>query len=123
MFGRRSAVRVCALAFAVLACGERGAAESGAAAGAAAKPAVPSAGTAVVAPGPSVIHVVHEGETLWDIARAYGVKVEAIQQANGLLDRKVRMLSKGTQLRIPGATAVIDVLAKKAAEQAKADML
>src|SRR5262245_43751401 len=124
MSGRRVALCVCATALAILACGQHGAAEPGAAAGSGTKPtAVPAGPTAPAPPaGPSVVHTVREGETLWDIARAYGVRVEAIQQASGLSDRQVRRLSKGTQLRIPGATQVIDVLAKKA-EQAKADVL
>lgn len=64
-------------------------------------------------PEPSVTHVVEEGETLWDIARAYGVKVETIQRASSLSARDARRLSKGTKLRIPGATQVVDVLAAK----------
>ena len=60
------------------------------------------------------MHVVQEGETLWDIARAYGTSVEEILQANGKDQRDARMLSKGTELHIPGATRVIDVKANKA---------
>ncbi|HMI90885.1 MAG TPA: LysM peptidoglycan-binding domain-containing M23 family metallopeptidase [Polyangiales bacterium] len=120
----RVALYACFAALAFLACGERGAAEQGGApAPQAAKPAGLAGNQAPAAPaGPSVVHVVREGETLWDIARAYGVSVEAIQQASGLRDRQTRRLSKGTQLRIPGATQVVDVLAKKA-EQAKAEVL
>jgi murein DD-endopeptidase MepM/ murein hydrolase activator NlpD len=66
--------------------------------------------------GPSVMHVVREGETLWDIARAYGVTVEAIQDASGLDDVAVRKLSKGAALRIPGASRTVDVQAAKANE-------
>lgn len=57
-----------------------------------------------------VEHVVAEGETLWDIARSYGVDVRAIMAANGLRDRQVRRLSKGRVLRIPGATRTVPVL-------------
>lgn len=64
---------------------------------------------------PPIVHVVKEGETLWDIARAYGVRVEAIMQASGLDERKVRKLSKGAQLRIPGVAKPVDVLAHKRA--------
>ena len=108
-----------------IACGQGGAPDAGAhaAAGSHAKPPALGGGAArPAAAQPSVVHVVREGETLWDIARAYGVSVDAIQSASGLSERQVRRLSKGTQLRIPGATVAIDVLAKKA-EQAKADVL
>ncbi len=84
--------------------------------------AVPTA-AAVPPPVPldavSVMHVVKEGETLWDIARAYGVTVDAIQQANGRNDRSIRKLSKGTQLRIPGASKAVDVLAEKQRQAAQ----
>src|SRR5687768_6812774 len=74
---------------------------------------VPAADAGVQAAGPAVVHLVKEGETLWDIARAYGVSVEAILQASGMKERDVRRLSKGTRLRIPGKTQAIDVLASK----------
>jgi murein DD-endopeptidase MepM/ murein hydrolase activator NlpD len=126
MCGSRVALCACCAALAFLtpiACGERGAAEQpGAPATNGAKPAGVAGSQVPVAAGPSVVHVVREGETLWDIARAYGVSVDTIQQASGLRDRQIRRLSKGTQLRIPGATQVVDVLAKKA-EQAKAEVL
>ncbi|NMC72220.1 MAG: LysM peptidoglycan-binding domain-containing protein [Myxococcales bacterium] len=57
-----------------------------------------------------VEHVVAEGETLWDIARSYGVDVRAIMAANGLRDRQVRRLSRGRVLRIPGVTQAVPVL-------------
>jgi murein DD-endopeptidase MepM/ murein hydrolase activator NlpD len=100
-----------ALAGSVAGCGD----SSPAAPPAPASPApAPSAGTAAAPSSqPTVVHVVKEGETLWDIARAYGVTVDAILQASGLTQRDERRLSKGTQLRIPGAKQVIDVLANK----------
>jgi murein DD-endopeptidase MepM/ murein hydrolase activator NlpD len=123
MSGPRVALCACCAALAFFACGERGAAEQGGAPANNRKPGAPAGSQAPAAPaGPSVIHVVREGETLWDIARAYGVTVEAIQKASGLRERQIRRLSKGTQLRIPGATHTVDVLAKKA-EQAKAEVL
>jgi murein DD-endopeptidase MepM/ murein hydrolase activator NlpD len=85
---------------------------SSAAPAAGAKAPIPATAGAP-APGPTVVHVVKEGETLWDISRAYGVSVDAILQASGLEERVVRRMSKGTQLRIPGKTQVIDVLANK----------
>jgi murein DD-endopeptidase MepM/ murein hydrolase activator NlpD len=57
-----------------------------------------------------VEHVVAEGETLWDIARSYGVGVRAIMAFNGLRERHVRKLSKGRVLRIPGVTESVPVL-------------
>ncbi len=76
------------------------------------RPTAPDAGV------PSVVHEVAEGETLWDIARAYGVEVDAIVAANGRSARDVRRLSKGRRLRIPGVTAVVAV--PTAAERAAA---
>ncbi|MBN1770723.1 MAG: LysM peptidoglycan-binding domain-containing protein [Deltaproteobacteria bacterium] len=61
-------------------------------------------------PDVCVEHVVAEGETLWDIARSYGVGVRAIMAANGLRERQVRRLSKGRVLRIPGVTQAVPVL-------------
>jgi len=59
--------------------------------------------------GPFVVHEVAEGETLWDIGRAYDVDVDAIIAANGRSARDVRRLSKGRRLRIPGASALVHV--------------
>jgi murein DD-endopeptidase MepM/ murein hydrolase activator NlpD len=64
-----------------------------------------------------VEHVVVEGQTLWDIARSYGVSVQAIMEANGLRLRQVRKLSKGTVLRIPGVTQTVEVT--RAADRAE----
>ena len=60
-------------------------------------------------PEPSVAHTVTEGQTLWDISRAYDVPVEAIMAANEMRPRDVRRMSKGLVLRIPGATAPAEV--------------
>jgi murein DD-endopeptidase MepM/ murein hydrolase activator NlpD len=82
---------------------------------AAAAPATAQASLAAASkPAQSIIHTVKEGETLWDIARAYGVSVDAILEANGKTQRDVRVLGKGAQLKIPGATNPIDVAANKA---------
>src|SRR4249920_2085024 len=70
---------------------------------------VPATATAAVAPPinatpkPSIVHIVQDGETLWDIARAYGVSVDAILAASGKSQQDARRLSKGSELRIPGA--------------------
>lgn len=47
------------------------------------------------------VHVVERGETLWGIARAHGVSVEALRTANGLADAD-RVLA-GQRLRVPSA--------------------
>jgi murein DD-endopeptidase MepM/ murein hydrolase activator NlpD len=57
----------------------------------------------------AVVHTVSEGETLWDIARAYGITVEELLKANGLKARDVRRLSKGATLEIPNATEAVEV--------------
>jgi murein DD-endopeptidase MepM/ murein hydrolase activator NlpD len=112
-------------AIAPFACGQRGEAEPTGTR----SDMVPAAATAAVpapsAPkpsnsGPSIVHTVQEGETLWDIARAYGVSVDAILAASGKSQQDARRLSKGSELRIPGATHVIDVKANKA-EAAQAE--
>jgi murein DD-endopeptidase MepM/ murein hydrolase activator NlpD len=79
-----------------------------------ARPDVPPAATAPAEPEPApepepVSHEVGEGETLWDIARAYDVSVAEIMEANELRPRDVRRLSKGRALVIPGATAAREV--------------
>ncbi len=63
------------------------------------------------APPPGVDHTIGEGETLWEIARAYGVGVGDIVEANHLRPRDVRRLRAGRTLRIPGATEVVNVAA------------
>ena len=68
-------------------------------------------------PPPSTEHTVDEGQTLWDIARAYGVGVDDIMEANGLRPRDVRRLRKGSKLRIPGAAEPVEVTT--AAERAE----
>jgi LysM repeat protein len=59
--------------------------------------------TALAAPGSGEgIHIVQAGETLLAIAQRYGVSVEAIMQANGLVNRS--LIRAGQQLVIPSAT-------------------
>ncbi|HRZ87326.1 MAG TPA: N-acetylmuramoyl-L-alanine amidase [bacterium] len=50
-------------------------------------------------------HVVERSETLWQIARKYGVPVAQIRQSNGL--RMPYRLSVGQRLRIPGRTVEV----------------
>jgi lipoprotein NlpD len=71
-----------------------------------------------------VYHRVKRGETLVGIARAYGIPVQTIAEANRL--KKTERIEKDRILFIPGARRVIDNttplgLAKKEREKAKAD--
>jgi LysM repeat protein len=68
------------------------------------------------APAPEVQHTVQKGETLWYIARAYGVRTAQILSDNQLTPRDVRRLREGATLRIVGATKVIDVTATRPRE-------
>ncbi len=95
----------------IVGCGEPATAQAGGSAANAPPAAAPAAA------GPSVEHVVQEGETLWDIARAYGVHVDQILTASGMTRAESKRLSKGKKLRIPGATKQVDVLASKAHAQ------
>ncbi len=49
-----------------------------------------------------IYHRVEKGQTLWRIARAYGVSVEELMKANGLKDP--RDLKAGDLIFVPGAT-------------------
>ena len=57
--------------------------------------------------GPGVHHRVQPGETLWRIARTYGVTVEQLQRANGLSDPT--QLEVGMRLFVPGADRELTV--------------
>jgi murein DD-endopeptidase MepM/ murein hydrolase activator NlpD len=88
------------------------------------RPTVPAAPAPAPAPTPSpaappafVMHPVQEGETLSDIAHAYGVTVQVLMNANGLDPDDVRRLPKNAPLKVPGANAVVDV--STAAERAE----
>ena len=53
-----------------------------------------------------ISHIVKEGETLWDIARAYDTRVKSIQEANVLRGSTIR---PGMALVIPGATERVEL--------------
>ena len=63
-------------------------------------------------------HVVQRGETVYRIARTYGLEPRELMEVNGLSDP--RLLQPGTELFIPGAPRPLDVpaLAPGAAEPA-----
>lgn len=68
----------------------------------------PSATPAMITPAPTftgtptptpIVHIIQKGETLLELARRYGVSVEAIQEANSILDP--RRLQVGQEIFIP----------------------
>ena len=88
--------------------------DAGARAAAAPPAAEPAPEPAERAPPPGIDHTLAEGQTLWEVARAYGVGVGAITEANGLEPRDLRRLRAGQVLRIPGASAPIEIAAAPA---------
>lgn len=62
--------------------------------------------TAPTAPD-GVEHVVERGQTLWRIAKVYGVDMDELARANGVTDAS--SLEVGQTLFIPGATEVLEV--------------
>jgi murein DD-endopeptidase MepM/ murein hydrolase activator NlpD len=54
-----------------------------------------------------VVHVVRRGETVYRIARAYGLDPRELMEVNGLADP--RQLEVGAELFIPGAASEVDV--------------
>ena len=65
---------------------------------------------------PGIDHTIEEGQTLWDIARAYSVSVQAVLDANSMVPADARLLRAGQTLRIPGAEAPIEVVEEEPAE-------
>ena len=53
--------------------------------------------------GATLVHTLADGETLWDVARSYGVAPEQVLQHNGLSEADVRKLRPGRTLKIVGA--------------------
>ena len=64
-------------------------------------------------------HTVAPGETLFRIARAYGVSVEALRAANGIKD--VTGLAVGQELLIPGSERPVPVATAPAPSSARED--
>jgi murein DD-endopeptidase MepM/ murein hydrolase activator NlpD len=61
---------------------------------------------------PGVVHTVKQGETLWDIARAYNIGIKQIMEANKMDAAAIRRLKEGAQIRIPKAEHVVAVETK-----------
>src|SRR3954467_14111037 len=56
------------------------------------------------APKPTVVlHTIEEGQTLWDIARVYGVSLKQLMESSGFSESDVRRLRKGSQLKVERA--------------------
>ena len=60
-------------------------------------------------PPAGVVHIVQPGQTLWRIARAYGIQLDVLAEANGIDDPS--RVEVGTPIFVPGATVTIDVAA------------
>ena len=54
-----------------------------------------------------VHHTVHKGQTLFGIAKAYGIDVDVLRRTNHIRDAS--KIKAGMQLWIPGASRVLDV--------------
>jgi murein DD-endopeptidase MepM/ murein hydrolase activator NlpD len=54
------------------------------------------------------VHVVRRGETLYRIARAYGIDPADLMETNGIADP--RSVAVGTELFVPGASRTVEVL-------------
>jgi murein DD-endopeptidase MepM/ murein hydrolase activator NlpD len=54
-----------------------------------------------------VVHVVRRGETVWRIARAYGIDPGDLMESNGIPDP--RAVEVGTELFVPGAASAVEV--------------
>jgi lipoprotein NlpD len=63
-----------------------------------------------------VVHVVRRGETVWRIARAYGIDPGDLMETNGISDP--RAVEIGAELFVPGATHVVEVPPAAGAEAA-----
>jgi murein DD-endopeptidase MepM/ murein hydrolase activator NlpD len=55
-----------------------------------------------------VIHVVEPGQTLWRIAKVYGVSLDALAAANGIVDPTTLEVGRG--LWVPGASEILEVV-------------
>jgi murein DD-endopeptidase MepM/ murein hydrolase activator NlpD len=65
-----------------------------------------------------VVHVVRRGETVWRIARAYGIDPGDLMETNGIADP--RNVEVGAELFVPGAAHPVEVPPAPGAEPAPA---
>lgn len=82
----------------------------------------PAASAPAATPAPQFTGVYHEvvpGQTLWRIAKGYGVDIDDVVRANRLSDET--QLKAGQRLFIPGAEKVLDVGVYKPIEPARAE--
>jgi lipoprotein NlpD len=54
-----------------------------------------------------VVHVVRRGETVYRIARSYGVDAADLLETNGIADP--RAVAAGTELFVPGASRIVEI--------------
>ena len=107
----RSRALPVAILLAAAACGHRAAAPPGG------EPALPPGVEGHLEPElVGVVHVVKQGETLYRIARAYGVAVADLMEVNDLSDP--RQLAAGTELFVPGVARPLEVAAGAQATEA-----
>ena len=64
-----------------------------------------------------VVHVVRQGETMYRIARTYGMDPGDLMETNGIVDP--RTIEIGTELFVPGAAAVLEVPPAESVASAK----
>jgi len=57
-------------------------------------------------PPSSVRHTLRDGESLWDVARAYGLSTDEIMRQNNLSPERVRSLRPGLSLRLTGVKRI-----------------
>jgi murein DD-endopeptidase MepM/ murein hydrolase activator NlpD len=58
--------------------------------------------TAVFLSAEETVHVIQRGDTIYSIARSYGVKVEDVLSLNGIADTDVLKIQVGQRIKIPG---------------------
>ena len=66
-----------------------------------------------------MFHVVENGQTLWRIARAYGIALDELARANDIADPAV--IETGQVLFVPGAASPLDVPAYRPPKKKKRD--
>ncbi len=64
---------------------------------------------------PKTVHRVKRGESAWQIARTYGVRLERLAHVNP--GRDLERIREGETLRIPGSMAPVTVVARKEIEE------